>query len=420
MIRSNFSHGRFVGLVAASMLALAACGDQGAGPAEGEAAAVAAGEYERGPHGGRLLRSGDFALELTVFEEGVPPRYRVYPYLKDKPLEPLKVQQLAVAVTRLGGRVDRFSFRPTQDYLEGEGVLVEPHSFDVAVSAAQGGQRHAWRFASYEGRTTIAPEAAQAGGVKVEQAGPAELGELITLPGRVELQPQGLTEVGAKYPGPVISMTKSIGDFVRRGETIARVESSWSLQTYSIPAPMSGVVVERKSNPGSIAGEAPLYVIADSTRLHAEFLLYPRDAERIRPGQSVQVRSLTGEQRALSSIEVIPPSTETTSQTALAHVVLPNPGGQWRPGMAVEGDVTVALRTVPLAVRTRALQRFRDFTVVFAKVGDTYEVRMLELGRQTPEWTEVLGGLEPGTTYVTDGAFLIRADIEKSGASHDH
>ena len=45
---------------------------------------------------------------------------------------------------------------------------------------------------------------------------------------------------------------------------------------------------------------------------------------------------------------------------------------------------------------------------------------MLDLGRRTDEWTEVLGGLEPGTDYVVDGAFLIRADIEKSGASHDH
>jgi len=80
----------------------------------------------------------------------------------------------------------------------------------------------------------------------------------------------------------------------------------------------------------------------------------------------------------------------------------------------------VATQQASLAVRTKALQRFRDFTVVFAKVGDTYEVRMLELGRRTPEWTEVLGGLEPGTEYVTDGAFLIRADIDKSGASHDH
>ena len=58
--------------------------------------------------------------------------------------------------------------------------------------------------------------------------------------------------------------------------------------------------------------------------------------------------------------------------------------------------------------------------MVFAKVGETYEVRMLNLGRQTPEWTEVLGGIRPGQDYVTENSFLIKADIEKSGASHDH
>ena len=88
--------------------------------------------------------------------------------------------------------------------------------------------------------------------------------------------------------------------------------------------------------------------------------------------------------------------------------------------LGVQGTVQVGQGSVPLAVRTKALQPFRDFTVVYAKVGHTYEVRMLDLGRRTDEWTEVLGGLEPGTEYVVDGAFLIRADIEKSGASHDH
>jgi cobalt-zinc-cadmium efflux system membrane fusion protein len=86
----------------------------------------------------------------------------------------------------------------------------------------------------------------------------------------------------------------------------------------------------------------------------------------------------------------------------------------------VEGEAVVGTHSVPLAVRTQALQRFRDFTVVFARIENTYEVRMLELGRRSPEWTEVLGGLEPGEVYVSENAYLIRADIEKSGASHDH
>ena len=75
---------------------------------------------------------------------------------------------------------------------------------------------------------------------------------------------------------------------------------------------------------------------------------------------------------------------------------------------------------MPLAVKRDALQAFRDFTVVYARVGDEYEVRIVELGREAGEWAEVLGGIEPGTRYVVANSYAIKADIEKSGASHDH
>jgi cobalt-zinc-cadmium efflux system membrane fusion protein len=45
---------------------------------------------------------------------------------------------------------------------------------------------------------------------------------------------------------------------------------------------------------------------------------------------------------------------------------------------------------------------------------------MLELGRMDSEHAEVRGGLDVGETYVTGNSYLIKADIEKSGASHDH
>jgi cobalt-zinc-cadmium efflux system membrane fusion protein len=140
----------------------------------------------------------------------------------------------------------------------------------------------------------------------------------------------------------------------------------------------------------------------------------------LEPGQSVTVRSLSGDKTVTAAIETILPSADMMTQTIVAHVELPNDDLTWRPGQAVEGVVVVASEEVPLAVRTEALQRFRDFTVVYARVGEIYEVRMLELGRRTPEWTEVTGGVEPGVDYVTKNAFLIRQDVEKSGASHDH
>ena len=108
------------------------------------------------------------------------------------------------------------------------------------------------------------------------------------------------------------------------------------------------------------------------------------------------------------------------TQAVPARVVLDNPVGLWTPGMHVSGAVEVASYEVPLAVQRDALQSFRDFTVVYAQVGDLYEVRMLELGRSAGDWVEVLGGLDPGTRYVTENSYVLKADVEKSGASHDH
>lgn len=403
-------------MLAGALLAFAsACG--GAPPGAGEESAAA--DYERGPHRGRMLRDGDFALEVTIFEDGVPPEFHIYAYLNDRPVDPRAVQ-LSVALTRLGGKVDRFGFEPSEDFLRGGVVVAEPHSFDVAVTAVHAGETHEWAYQSYEGRTTIAAAQAEAAGVVVEPAGAATLEEIVALSGRIELQPHGRAEITAWYPGRIVAMTQAIGARVRRGETLARVNSSDSLQTYSIPAPISGVVMARNANVGDVAGAAPIYVIADATRVHAAFYVYPRDAERLRQGQAVDVRNLGGDRSVRATIEAVLPAADMMTQTIVAYVDLPNADGAWRPGQAVEGAAVVATHEAPLAVRTRALQRFRDFTVVFARVGETYEVRMLELGRRTPEWTEVLGGLAPGEVYVSDNAFLIRADIEKSGASHDH
>ena len=400
-------------------VALVGACNQGQPPASESHGDTHAEEYERGPQRGRLLRDGDFAVEITIFEDGVDPQFRVYPYVNDRSIEPTDVD-LVIELGRLGGQVDRFDFVANGDVLVGDGVVTEPHSFDVAVRAVYKGKSYEWRYDSYEGRTIIGQAQADAAGVEVEVTGPATIEETVTLAGRVELQPQGRAEVSAWFPGRIVEMTKKIGETVKKGETLAKVTASSSLQTYVVPSPISGVVMERRANVGDVAGADPFYIIVDTTEVHAEFYVYPRDAEHLRPGQSVTVKSLGGRASARLEIETILPSTDMMTQTIVAHVELPNDNQIWRPGQAVEGVVVIGTKDVPLAVKTEALQRFRDFTVVYAQVGETYEVRMLELGLRTPEWSEVLGGIDPGVAYVTKNAFLIRQDVEKAGASHDH
>ena len=411
---------RKIVVAACLVTSLAACGDGGEA-GHGHEESETADSFERGPHRGRMLRDGNVAIEVTIFETGVPPEFRLYPYVDNKPVDPKQVR-VSMAVTRLGNKVDRFTFQPHEDYLKAGASVTEPHSFDVSVASEYSGKKSTWTYATYEGRTTIAREAADKGGIAVVNVGPATIEETMDLTGRVELLPEGRADVKAWYPGRIVAMSKYIGDRVRKGEIIARVESASSLQTYGIPAPFDGMIAERNGSVGGVAGDEPLYVIVDTSELHAELSLFPQDAAKVRAGQKIVVTSATGNAQFTGTIEAVLPQNSKNTPILIAHVHVPKAEteGVWYPGMGVTGVVTVGTVNVPLAVRTKALQRFRDFTVVYARVGDTYEVRMLELGKQTPEWTEIKGGIEPGETYVSENAFLVRADVEKSGASHDH
>ncbi len=394
---------------------LAACGS-GSEPAadSGEAA-----EPVKGPHNGRLLKDGDFAVEMTIFEDGVPPQFRVYPTKDGKPVD-AKTVQLTVTLKRLGGEVNTFPFKAEKDYLIGQGVVEEPHSFDVEVVAVENGKRHVWRYASPEGRTRITADAAKAGGIEIETVGPATIGETRELYGTVQLATTARSEIRGQFPGRIVSVTKQVGDTVKRGQLLARIESSESLQVYPVYSTVSGVVAERNGNPGDVTFDRALYVITDPAQTTVVFNIFPKDLGAIQPGMAVQVETMEGTAIAAARLGQYLPDGNAEAGTALVRASVPNRGGRLRPGMALRGRVMINAVQVPLAVRTEALQRFRDFTVVFANYGQDYEVRMLELGRKSPEWTEVLSGIKPGTPYAAKGAFLIRADIEKSGASHDH
>lgn len=376
-------------------------------------------EQERGPKGGKLFRDDDFAVELTIYEKGVPPQFRVYAYEDDDLLEPSKVQ-LTIELARLDGEVNRFNFTPQGEMLVGDGVVTEPHSFDVKITAIYDGETHNWEFASYEGRTEINEEAARESGVKTEKAGPGTIREYARLTGRVVLNRNTTAQVRARFAGLVKTVNVNWGDEVKKGQVLATVESNDSLKNYSVTSPVDGVLLARNTNVGDVAGDEPLFTIADLSDVWAEFHVFPRDLGKVKKGQPVRVHTLRNGREVEAPISMLLPTADPLSQTVIVVVPLANAEGKWRPGMTVEGDVLTAERDVPLAVRASALQRFRDFTVVFAKFGSTYEVRMLELGANDGEWVEVLEGLKPGTEYVTENSFLIKADIEKSGASHDH
>lgn len=377
-----------------------------------------AGSEAHGDHGGRLLIDGDFAVEITLFEVGTPPEFRVYAYHGGEPIGTESIQ-LSIKLERLGGRIDTFDFQPQQTYLRSEGLVEEPHSFDVEVTASYNGRHYRWSYASHEGRTRIAAHMAEELGITTEQAGAATIIETLTLRGQVQTDPGLLSRVKPRFPGVIQKLPRAIGDVVNRGDTLATVQSNESLQTYAVRAPIAGLILARDAQIGEATIDQPIFTIVDLSRVWIELDVFGRSLNRVQIGQAVSIETFDG-YTIDGEIDWLSPLVSHASQSVKARVIVANENSVLRPGQFIRAQVTIATHDAALAVRPTALQRFGEFDVVFAQFGEFYEVRMLQFGRRDRNWVEVVAGLSSGTTYVTDNSYLIKADIEKSGAQHAH
>ncbi|HNP52728.1 MAG TPA: efflux transporter periplasmic adaptor subunit, partial [Nitrosomonas nitrosa] len=88
---------------------------------------------ETGPEGGKIFTTDNFSIEVTIFEKGVEPQFRLYLYKDGKPIPPADAK-VAITLSRLGSPAQLFSFSPVGDYLLGDQVVEEPHSFDAAIA----------------------------------------------------------------------------------------------------------------------------------------------------------------------------------------------------------------------------------------------------------------------------------------------
>jgi cobalt-zinc-cadmium efflux system membrane fusion protein len=199
------------------------------------------------------------------------------------------------------------------------------------------------------------------------------------------------------------------------------VLSNLSLTTYSLSAPISGVVTARRVQVGSGVAEGQvLYEIADLSKVWADLHVFGGDVGSIRAGAVITVERMYDDARASSQIERVLPGTATASQSTVARATLDNVDGLWRPGMAVTARIAISAHEAALAVPRLALQTMEGRDVVFVRSGETYTARPVTLGQRDARNVAIVEGLQAGEEVVTEQSYLVKADIEKSGASHEH
>ena len=147
-----------------------------------------------------------------------------------------------------------------------------PNEASEGGHAAEGEEHGEHEEAPLE--TEIAAKAAQAAGIQVAPAGPGEIADEHEVQGLLTPIDGRIAQVTARFPGPVRSVRVGVGDQVRTGQVLATVESNLSLTTYTITAPINGVVMARTATVGMSAPEgAPLFEVAD----HLVIFQYDQD-----------------------------------------------------------------------------------------------------------------------------------------------
>lgn len=257
--------------------------------------------------------------------------------------------------------------------------------------------------------------------IEILEVGSAMVQETVSVTGRVTLNQNTTAQVKARFPGVIRSVVKEPGEVVGAGDTLATVESNDSLQVYPVKSPVSGTVINRNASVGELAADMPLFVVADLSKLWAELFIFSKDGEKLQAGQKIRIQCLDDPIHTDTTITLVLPTAEASSQTVVARAVIDNEDRHWRSGMNIRADVVVSEKEAPLAVKTEAIQRMEGKMVVFvAEEGGKFKAQPVETGMGDAEWTEIKSGLISGQRYVAKNSFVVKADIGKAGAEHAH
>jgi membrane fusion protein, heavy metal efflux system len=197
-----------------------------------------------------------------------------------------------------------------------------------------------------------------------------------------------------------------------------------------VRAPLAGQVVEREVTLGELVNpdRDALLVLADLGTLWVVADVPESRLAGVEVGSKARVQIAATPQNAVNgTVTYISPTLNPETRTAGVRVEVPNEKGVLRPGMFARVELSAAQQNADeeavLVVPEEAVQTVEGEPSVFVPVEgepNTFAKRAVKVGKPVGGMVPVLAGLEEGQPVVTSGTFILKADLGKSGASHEH
>lgn len=200
---------------------------------------------------------------------------------------------------------------------------------------------------------------------------------------------------------------------------VAALRNGGSLARYSLRAPLAGTVLSRDLTLGEALGtDKTVFRIADLSSLWIELALPAADLALVQRGQRVIVSD--GTQQGEGRVLFVQPELDAASRTGSVRVEIDNRDGRWRSGQFLRAQLLTGKTLPAIAVPASAIVLLEKRSVVFVETRGGLEAREVQPGRKAGDRVEIIKGLEAGERYASGDVFLLKAELGKGEASHEH
>lgn len=208
---------------------------------------------------------------------------------------------------------------------------------------------------------------------------------------------------------------------------IAKLLSSGEIEPqYSIFAPIDGQVIEREVTLGELVrpDREALMIVADLSTTWVIADVPETRLGRIAIGSSTQIRTAAGGQTIAGTVTYIAPALDSTTRSAKVRIEVHEGHEALRPGMFVQATIMPRQSAdAVLVVPSDAVQTVAGGPAVFVPVKgepNTFAKRSIRVGAAVAGMVPVTDGLAEGEPLVVSGSFILKAELGKSGAAHEH